>query len=297
MLPNPALKRLGFANDDRVVIIHADDIGMCQATVSALAELTEFGLVSSASTMVPCGWFPLTAAFCRDHPEVDMGVHLTLTSEWDSCRWRPLSTRDPASGLIDEEGFFPRLSETVWERSDPGAAERELRAQVSAALDAGIDVTHVDSHMGTVAHPQLAPFYVRMALENRVPMVLLRLGEAGWRAMGFDAETAATAVRLAQQVEALGLPLLDNLVQMPLAQPGDRLALVKKALSELPPGITHFIIHPAHDTAELRAAADSWPARVADYEAFSSKELRDWVRGSGLQLIGYRPLRELVRGG
>jgi hypothetical protein len=101
MDPNPVLRKLGFADDDRVVIIHADDIGMCQATMSAFADLVDFGLISSGAVMVPCPWFPQAAAYCRQHPLVDLGVHLTLTSEWDGYRWGPVSTRDPASGLID----------------------------------------------------------------------------------------------------------------------------------------------------------------------------------------------------
>ena len=90
MEPNPVLKKLGFGKDDRVVIIHTDDIGMCQASIAAFADLVEFGLISSGATMVPCSWFPSVAAYCRDHPAADMGVHLTLTSEWERCKWRPL---------------------------------------------------------------------------------------------------------------------------------------------------------------------------------------------------------------
>ena len=108
MLPNPVLKKLGFGDCDRLVIIHADDIGMCQASLAAYGDLVEFGLVSAASTMVPCSWFAATAQFCREYPGagVDMGVHVTLTSEYDGYRWGPVSTRDPASGLLDQAGAF-----------------------------------------------------------------------------------------------------------------------------------------------------------------------------------------------
>jgi predicted glycoside hydrolase/deacetylase ChbG (UPF0249 family) len=124
MNPNPLLKKPGLADDDRLVILHADDVGMCQASLTAFADLVEFGLVSSGATMVPCPWFPAVAAYCREHPGVDLGVHLTLTSEWDTYRWGPLSTRDPASGLLDGEGYFYRCSEGVQEHADPhGSAE------------------------------------------------------------------------------------------------------------------------------------------------------------------------------
>jgi len=295
MNPNPVLRKLGFAENDRVVIIHTDDIGMSQATVSAFADLDDFGLISCGAVMVPCPWFPQVAVYCRQHPQVDMGVHLTLTSEHDGCRWGPISTRHPASGLIDEEGYFYRQSEQVQAHGDAVAVQLELQAQVARALAAGIDVTHVDTHMGTVAHPRFISAYVQLAVQHGLPAMILRLDEAGWRKMGMDSETAAFAARFVPQLEAQGLPLLDHLVALPLDQPADRVEQAKKAFDSLPPGLTHFIIHPAQDTPELRALTPSWPSRVADYRAFTSGELRDYVRNSGVQVIGYRPLRELMR--
>jgi predicted glycoside hydrolase/deacetylase ChbG (UPF0249 family) len=295
MDPNPVLRKLGFADDDRVAIIHTDDIGMCQATMSALADLVDFGLVSSGAVMVPCPWFPHVAAYCRQHPRVDLGVHLTLTSEWDAYRWGPISTRDPASGLMDEEGYFHRRSEQVQEHGDAAAVQLELQMQVDRAMAAGIDVTHVDTHMGAVAQLEFIPAYVQLAIQHRLPAMILRLDEMGWREAGLDQETAAFATQLVQQLEAQGLPLLDHLVGLPLDQPDGRVALAKQAFDRLPPGLTHFIIHPAQDTPELRAIAPDWPSRVADYQAFTSEELRDAVRDSGVQVIGYRALRDLMR--
>jgi len=296
MKHNPALRKLGFADDDRVVIIHADDVGMCQATVPAIAELFEFGLVSSAAVMVPCPWFLEAASTFREHPEADVGVHLTLTCEWDTYRWGPISTRDPASGLLDSEGYFYRLSEQVQEHGDPDAVKVELQAQLERALAAGIDVTHVDTHMGTVAHPAYIPAYVQLALEHGLPVMVPRLDEAGWQELGMDAATAAFATQFVQQLEDQGLPLLDHLVALPLDQPKDRVELAKETLDSLEPGVTHFIIHPAQDTPELRAITPtSWPSRVADYQAFTSSELRDHVKDSGIHVIGYRALRELMR--
>jgi len=295
MGPNPVLRKLGFADDERVVIVHADDVGMCQATLPAFADLVDFGLVSCGATMVPCPWFPSLAAYCRQHPEVDLGVHLTLTSEWDGYRWGPLSTRDPASGLIDEEGYLHRRSEAVYERADAAAVSVEMQAQVACALAAGIDVTHVDTHMGAVAHPRFIPAYVQLAVQHRLPAMMLRLDEAGWREMGMDGETAAFAARFVQQLEEQGLPLLDRLVGLPLDQAGDQVELARRTFDALPAGVTHLIIHPAQDTPELRAIAPDWAGRVANYHAFMSEALRDYVRNSGVQVIGYRAVRQLMR--
>jgi hypothetical protein len=149
--------------------------------------------------------------------------------------------------------------------------------------------------MGAVAQVKFVPAYVQLAIQHRLPMMILRLDEAGWREMGLDQETAAFATQLVRQLEAQGLPLLDHLAGLPLDRPQDRVALAMEVFDELPPGLTHFIIHPARDTPELRAITPDWPGRVADYEAFTSSELRDAVRDSGVQVIGYRALRELMR--
>jgi hypothetical protein len=279
-----------------VVILHADDVGMCQASLTAFADLIEFGLVSCGAVMVPCPWFPSVAAYCREHAGADLGVHLTLTSEWDGYRWGPISTRDPASGLLDGEGYFRRRAEPVQEQAAPEAVQIEMGAQVDRALAAGIDVTHLDTHMGAVAHPKFVAGYVQLAMEHRLPPMVPRLDEAGWRAFGMEGEMAALAAQFVAQMEAQGVPLVDHLVGLPLEEdPGDRLTLAKKELDALSPGLTHFIIHPAADTPELRAITETWRSRVADYEVFCSDRLRDHLRDRGVQVIGYRALRDLMR--
>jgi predicted glycoside hydrolase/deacetylase ChbG (UPF0249 family) len=295
MEPNPALKKLGFSADDRAVILHADDVGMCQASAAAFADLHAFGIISSGAVMVPCPWFLEIAAYARGHPEADLGVHLTLTSEYETYRWGPISTRDAASGLMDEQGCFPRTTEAAQESADPEAAGRELEAQVERAIAAGMRPTHVDTHMGTVAHPKLIPGYLQLALKHRLPLMMFRLDEAGWRRMGLNGEAAKMAVGMVQQLEGMGVPLLDRMHQMRLDAPEDRLAQVRAALAGLEPGLTHFIVHPARDTPELRAITPAdWPSRAADYQTFMMEELREIIRELGLQVIGYRALQELM---
>jgi predicted glycoside hydrolase/deacetylase ChbG (UPF0249 family) len=294
--PNPVLKKLGLADDDRAVIIHTDDIGMCQASVEAFAELDAAGIISSGAVMVPCPWFPSAADYARLHPQADLGVHLTLTSEWQTYRWGPVSTRDPASGLLDEQGYFYAQTGPAQEHADPVAVEAELDAQVARAVQAGIVPTHVDTHMGTVAHPKFMRAYVQLAMKFGVPAMIFRLDEAGWRAAGLEAEFARTAAGLVQQLEASGLPLLDAMGGMELDTDADRLERTQQALSDLKPGVTHFIIHPSRDTPELRAITPDWRCRVADYQDFLNDELRQHVRKLGLHVIGYRALKELMPG-
>jgi chitin disaccharide deacetylase len=294
MTPNPALRKLGFADDDRVAIIHADDIGNSQASVSAFAELARFDLVSSGAVMVPCGWFPAAAAGSRARPEADLGIHLTLTCEWDALRWGPISTCDSASGMIDDEGYFYRTTEQAQAHGRPEAVARELAAQVERALAAGMRPTHVDTHMGSVYSAAFLPIYLDVARRYRLAPMFFRDDQAGWRARGADAETAVVMAQLSAQLEDAGVPLLDNIAMMPLDAPDDRIGQAKRMFEGLPPGLTHFILHPSHDTPELRACSPSWPSRVADLQAFQSEELRAYIHDTGIQVIGYRALQELM---
>lgn len=298
METNPVMRRLGLADDDRAVIIHVDDVGMCQASLAAYADLIDFGLVSAASTMVPCAWFPATVAFCRGNADrVDMGVHATLTSEWETYRWGPISTREPGSGLIDGAGFFHRRTEDAQAHGRPEAVRREIEAQVERALMEGIDATHLDTHMGTVFHPQFLGSYVGIALQHGLPPLLLRKNQAELQAMGVDAETAALFADQLRMFEAQGVPLIDNLFAMPLDQPQDRVAQVMRLVETLQVGITYLIIHAAQDTPELRAITPDWPSRVADYETFTNESVRQSFHSSGIQVLGWRVLRDLMRSG
>lgn len=282
---NPALRELGYSPDDRVVIVHADDVGMCAATVDAFAELAGTGFVSSGAAMVPCPWFPAVAALCRDRSDVDVGVHITLTSEWEGYRWGPISTCDPASGLIDDEGCFHRHQD-AWGTIDRDAARIEMRAQVDRALAAGIDVTHVDTHMCSALHADLAGEYAALGFARDVPALLVR--QAGWLA-----RVPQTRMQAWQDD---GMTIVDHVRSMPLDAPAtDWLAIAKRHFDELEPGLTHLLLHPAADTPELRAITPDWRQRVADFETFRDPRLARHVRRQGIEIVGYRPFRELMR--
>ncbi len=295
MRPNPVLKQLGFSDDDRVVIIHTDDIGMCQASVDAFSDLWEFGLISSGAVMVPCPWFLEAAKLTEANPNVDLGVHLTLTSEYKTYRWGPISTRDQQTGLMDHEGYFHRLSEGVWENADPEAALNELDTQVSGAIAAGINLTHIDTHMGSVAHPKFMQGYIQLAIKYGLPPMVPRMsGEELIETQGVDQQTATMVTGLIHTLEEIGVPLIDRISSLQLEDPTDRLEQAKNELQSLKPGITHFIIHPAKDTPELRHITDSWDCRSADYETFMRDDLQNFIKAKGIQAIGYKALKDLM---
>jgi predicted glycoside hydrolase/deacetylase ChbG (UPF0249 family) len=295
MSPNPYLQKLGYTSNDRLVILHTDDIGMCQASVQAFQDLWKFGTISSGATMVPCPWFPAVARMCREDPEMDMGVHATLNSEWESCRWRPVSTSDPATGLLDGTGYFHQQHQAVYDNASPEAVDEEVNAQIEMACTAGIDVTHVDSHMGTIMHPLFIQSYVQAAAKRLMPSMLPRLTAKGIERMGVGEKEAREYAPIMEMLESLGIPMLDGIFAMPLEHDRDHIEVAKRLLGELPIGITHFLFHPSVDTPELRALAPDWRARVANYNVFMSEELKKILENEDIKVIGYRAIRNAMR--
>jgi predicted glycoside hydrolase/deacetylase ChbG (UPF0249 family) len=296
MKPNPVLKRLGFSSEDRVVIIHTDDIGMCHSSVAAYRDLFQIGIIISGAVMVPCPWFLAAVNLKNELPKIDLGVHLTLTSEWKTYRWGPISTRDSASGLIDGEGYFFSETEAAQQNANPAFARRELEEQIIRMLQAGLQPTHIDTHMGTIAHPKLMNGYIELALQYKLPMMMFRRDEQAWVDFGLDPDSARAVVRITNQLEEMQFPLLDTMCAMTLDDPTNRMEKVKETFRNLSPGITHFIIHPSIDSAEIRSITPDWRSRVADYETFRDESLLTFLNQEGIHRIGYRDLYGLISG-
>ena len=295
MTANPFLKKLGFSDNDRAVIIHTDDIGMCHASVQAFKDLWKFGTITSGATMVPCPWFPAVAQMCRENPAIDMGVHATLNAEWESYRWGPVSTRETSSGLMDEAGYFHQWHQAVYDNARPEAVDAEVNAQVERALAAGIDVSHVDSHLGTIMSPLFVQSYVQAAAKRLLPPMLPRLDAKGMNMMSMSEQERIAYTPVMDMLESMGVPMVDGILGMPLEHDNDHIGLAKTLLGDLPVGITHFILHPSIDTPELRAIAPDWRARVANYNAFMSDDLKKFLEREDIKLIGYRAIRDAMR--
>jgi len=295
MSNNPFMEKLGLSAGDRAAIVHVDDVGMCLASIDAFFDLYDFGTVSSGALMAPCPWFPAAATRCAARPDVDVGIHATLTSEWKGYRWGPVSTRDADSGLLDAEGYFPRGCEEVQAKGKPDAAARELAAQAAMVYAAGVDPTHIDTHMGAVAHEKFMEAYVSQAFAHRIPAMLPRPDIPGFEII---VPEAALRARFAAYLSALGekgLPLLDGIVAMPLDEPRDQTETVKRLFGSLPEGITHFILHASTDTPELRAITPDWESRVWNYRTMRSDAVKKIIEAEGIVLIGYRALRDAMR--
>lgn len=270
---------------DRQLVVHHDDLGGSHAANLAFVELSELGVVTSGSVMVPCPWFPEMAAIARQRPDLDIGVHLTLTSEFPGFRWRPLTGVAP-NGLTDGDGFF-WPSENEARIADPSAVETELRAQITTALQAGIDATHLDAHMGAAWQPEFLDIYLRLGEEFALPVVLPR-DVVSMAPAGFDFEPAWS--RLA----ARGNPDFQRMLMTPFGNVAPTAADYAAIFVGAAPGLNFSGFH-FTAPADFGMFSDDAPTRLAEYELFRSGEARAMLDAQGITLIGMRPLRDAMR--
>ena len=212
-------ERLGYAADARVLILNADDFGMCHDQNEGVMRGLKEGVFTSSTILVTCPWFEEAADFARNNPAADLGVHLTLTAEWDSYKWGPVSARHSVPSLVDERGYLWQTVAQVYEHARLDEAEAELRAQIDKALAAGIDATHLDSHMGTLQlRADYHEIYARLANEYRLPIRLASRKRMRTEGMG----------AILDQLDAAGVVTPDHLVfNGPAKVRGDRILLDK----------------------------------------------------------------------
>jgi predicted glycoside hydrolase/deacetylase ChbG (UPF0249 family) len=272
-------ERLGYPPDARVLIVNCDDLGSSHAANVGVYEALRDGVATSASLMVPCPWAREAAARYRGE---DVGVHLTLNAEYDLYRWGPI-THCPS--LLDGDGGFPRTIDDVWDHADIDEVRRECRAQVERAIYWGFDVSHLDSHMGTLQlRPEFFDVYLELAVDFGLPLRLS--GASTERLVGFPFRRLATDE---------GVVFPDHFLLVPGV--GSR-PVIERALTELRPGVTEVYLHPAIDTAELRSLAPDWAGRVDDHDLVTGRaSLRPLAARAGVQFIGWRELRQLQRAG
>jgi hypothetical protein len=292
---NQFLEKMGCKPSDRVLITHIDDMGFCHAANSASEECLSRGSASCASVIVNAGWFLEAAHLALANPSWDIGVHLTLTAEYPLYRWPALSSRDPRGGLIDAQGYLWHTREDAIRHVTEEAAEGEMRAQIDAALAAGIDVTHIDTHMGSVIHPKFLPSYLSLAAEYDVPAFLPRITRARLQALS-QGDMADAYLEALEAIDASTVPMLDEIIIETLVAKQDKMDFYRQLIDGIKPGLTHLLFHPAKNGEELSAIADTHVSRHADYLAFCGSALRTHAEQQGIRIIGYRELRGAMRG-
>ena len=260
---NPFLERMGYGPEDRVLVTHIDDMGFCHAANEASKACLSSGAASCASVLVNAPWFQGAVAVCRENPGFDVGVHLTFTAEYPTFRWPALSTRDPSSGLLDAEGYLWHTREDAVRNVTVEAATTEMRAQIETALEAGIDITHIDTHMGSVVHPKFLRQYLALADEFNVPAFLPNITRERLAMIEHD-DMTDEYLDVLEKVDNNAVPTLDEIIIDTLVPLADKRAFYEDKVRSIKPGLTHLLFHPAVDGEELAAIADTHVSRHAD---------------------------------
>ena len=271
-------ERLGYPANAKLLILHGDDLGVAHSVDAASLDALDRGAITSASIMMPTPWVTEVAAYARAHPNADLGLHLTLTSEWETYRWGSVEAKDKVQSLLDSTGTFPSDVPPVVARAKVAEVELELRAQVERALSLGIRPTHLDSHMGALfGSAELIATYIKVAHDYRLPFLAPR-----------------------------GLPVGPNdvvLDQIVIAGPEVARDKWKQfyldAIAGLKPGLTEMIVHLGHDDAELQAVTvnhepygSAW--RQRDYDVVTSTEFKKALADNHVVLVRWRDLGKLV---
>ena len=274
------IQRLGYPPNSKLLIIHGDDFGVAHSVDMATEEALEKGWITSASIMVPCPWFPEVAQFARKHPEMDLGLHLTLTSEWIPYRWDPVSTQ-PVPSLRDKDGYLPSSEQKAAAQDRPADVAVEIKAQIKKAQVARVNFTHFDAHMTTLFQtPELFQIYQQAGHEYHVPIFIVTkyFGQGG---EGYTIMPDRIVLTQEFQMHP-GIPL------------DHWLATYEKWLSGLRPGLYQLTVHLGYDNDELREITagkpDWWDAawRGADLKVVSSSEFRQFLKKQGFVLVSWK---------
>jgi predicted glycoside hydrolase/deacetylase ChbG (UPF0249 family) len=280
-------QRLGYPANAKLLILHADDLGVAHAVDQASFRALEHRDVSSASVIVPAPWLTEVAAWAKVHPAADIGIHVALTSEWEYYRWRPVTPEDEVPTLLDSEGYMWNTEMLAGKHENASPAEREIRAQVQWAIKLGIHPTHMDTHMDTVFQtPALYAAYVRVAHEFHLPFMAVR------------------NPRMPAQMRADLSPndiVLDRTITASASlPPAHWMNFYRNALEHMKPGLNEMIVHLGYDNAELEAITVNHPAwgaawRQRDFNAVTGSQFRKLLQQNHIVLVTWKALAKVAK--
>jgi Uncharacterized protein conserved in bacteria len=299
-------EKLGFPKGARVLILHVDDVGMSWDSNQGAINAIENGVATSLSIMMPTPWVPGFFHYMRNHPKIDAGLHLTLTSEWTDYRWHPLSGKSVTPGLVDPEGAFWAGVAQVVEHASADEVETEIRAQIERCRAMGFEPTHLDSHMGTVfAKPEFLERYVKVGISEKIP-IMFPGGHNSLilRQMNLGSDQAVFFRNTGKKLWDAGLPVLDDLhtlsYEWDYTNVGESDEDLRKfatgkyieTLRETKPGLTMVIMHCTAPTEVFKHISDSGKLRKGDLLAMTDPQLREFLNKEGFILTTWREVME-----
>ena len=283
-------EKLGYPVDSKVVMLHADDIGMCSEANEAVIPYLLNDQIQSASAMVPCPWFNDIADWYKKHPEMDIGLHLTLTSEWKNYRWGPVSNSSSVPELIDPEGYLWRGVIDVASRTPVAIIEKEVRAQIERAYKRGIKPGHIDTHMGTLySKVEYAEAFFNIAMEYGIPANVIEFTPD--RVQKFRKQGYPITARLIESGRKYTLPKLDDFSSVPDGKSyQNKKENFFDLIQNLEPGITEIIFHPSIYTEGLKKITNSWQQRVWEAKMFSDPEVIQFLKNEGIIFTNWKEM-------
>jgi predicted glycoside hydrolase/deacetylase ChbG (UPF0249 family) len=287
--PKSLAEQLGYPPDAKLLIIHADDLGVTHSVNAASIKALESGAVNSASIMVPCPWFPEIADYAKSHPDLDFGLHLTLTSERVYYRWGPVAPADKVPSLVDKNGYFHH-DWTPETRIDPREALIELRAQIDRAYAMGVKPTHLDSHQYRLdsTNQELFEVALRLAHQYKLPFFVTRDWFADFpyleKSLGPDDVVIDHTITIEPDVFVAANTAPEKWADF-----------YNNAMRNMQTGVTELVIHVAYDNDEMRAATrerDTWGAawRQRDFDYFTSPAFRQLLQAQHIKLVTWRQI-------
>jgi hypothetical protein len=293
-------EKLGFPKDAKVLILHVDDVGMSWESNQGAIEAMEKGVATSVSIMMPCPWVPGFVHYMKEHPTVDAGLHLTLTSEWKDYRWHPLTGKTTSPGLVDPEGAMWHSVQDVVKHATADEVEAEIRAQLERARTIGFEPTHLDSHMGTLfATPEFLMRYLKVGMENKIPVMF-----PGGHATMIGKERSVADLKQMQETGKMlwnaGLPVLDDLHGMSYGFPYPKQNMTDAELQkiataqyietirQLKPGLTMVIMHCSAPSDVFGYITDSGNIRRGDLLAMKDPQFKKFLQDEKIILTTWK---------
>ena len=281
-------ERLGYPKDTKLLIVHADDLGLSHSENVASIYAMEKGVVSSASIMVPCPWFSEIAAYAKANPNTDLGLHMTLNSEWKSYKWRPVAPHDEVSSLLDEYGYLNETVEAFLKNAKLEEVEKELRSQIERAKQFGVDPTHLDAHMGAAfSTAKFLEVLIKLGHEYKIPVLISKDFS---RALNIDYTAFVTDKDV----------IVDRVI---IASGRDYHAGMEsfytQQLQSLQPGLTVLLLHAAYDNDEMKAITvdhvdygAAW--RQQDFNFFTSDKCKKLIADGKIKLVTWKEIRDKI---
>lgn len=284
-------ERLGYPAGKKVIMLHIDDAGMCEEANIATKRYLSAGHVQSAAVMMPCPNAEDMIEWAIENPKIDVGLHLTHTSEWKKYRWPSVSPVDEVPSLIDEEGNLWHEVPQVVEHATVEDVEKEIRAQIEKSIAMGYRPDHIDTHMGTLyGHPEYSKAFLKVAMEYNIPANAIDMSDSLVVEYYKEAGYPITDEMITYLAEYT-LPKVDNFTSAPNAKTyEEKVEAFKGLIKSLRPGLTEIIFHPAVETDQLKGITGSWQQRVWESEMFADEDLIQFFKDEGIIFTNWKEI-------